>query len=368
MLPISISQINSFKPAKLIKIFIWAILRKFQFNNKKKYETVFFLDRNISSIENLYIPSDVKVVNKLTKSSLIFINEVKFRLILKHFFQLPKLRIIDKNFFLTSEASTRMRLWFYDFSSINERNDYKNTSLSNLRRLISQYKKSEICILGTGPSFNKAIESFPNNDEVIITCNSSIYEDFLWKNENIILCFADPVYHFGTSEEALKFKKEVINKFSKKNFFIICPIECFPILKYVWKIDERFIIGLETNLTSTYKDSDGKYIAMKKTSNVLTEFMLPVATMLGKNIYLGGFDGRDKDELNFWKYSTSTNQDIDSHKETHTSFFKDRDMSKYYSKHIKIFEKQITSLEKKGFNFINLTKSNIEFLNLRNGI
>ena len=184
MLPISISQINSFKPAKLIKIFIWAILRKFQFNNKKKYETVFFLDRNISSIENLYIPSDVKVINKLTKSSLIFINEVKFSLILKHFFQLPNLRIIDKNFFLTSEASTRMRLWFYDFSSINERNDYKKTSLSNLRRLISQYKKSEICILGTGPSFNKAIKSFPNNDEVIITCNSSIYEDLLWKNEN----------------------------------------------------------------------------------------------------------------------------------------------------------------------------------------
>jgi len=38
------------------------------------------------------------------------------------------------------------------------------------------------------------------------------------------------------------------------------------------------------------------------------------------------------------------------------------------NKHIKIFEKQITSLEKSGFNFINLTKSNIDFLNLRNGI
>ena len=368
MLPISISQINSFKPANLIKIFTWAILRQFQFKNKKKYETVFFVDRNTSSIENLYKPNNVKVENKLTKSSLIFINKFKISLILKHFFRLPDLRIIDKNFFLTSEASTRMRLWFYDFSSISERNDYKNTSLSNLRKLISQYKNSKICILGTGPSFNKAIESFPNNNEVIITCNSSIYDDSLWKDENIFLCFADPVYHFGTSEEALKFKKEVINKFSKKNFFIICPIECFPILKYEWKIDERFIIGLETNSSSTYKDSGGKYIAMKKTSNVLTEFMLPVATMLGKNIYLGGFDGRDKDELNFWKYSNSTNQDIDSHKLTHTSFFKDIDMSKYYSKHIKIFEKQIISLEKRGFNFINLTKSNIDFLNSRNGI
>tara|TARA_B100001093_G_scaffold511743_1_gene580305 strand:+ start:23206 stop:24312 length:1107 start_codon:yes stop_codon:yes gene_type:complete len=368
MLPISFTQTKFINPLVLFKAFIWYLLRGFQLKNNKKYKNIFLHDFDKNNFSDLLIPDNIRVSKNIENDTLILIGKFKIFLFVKYFFFLRKVRLIDKNFFLTSEASTRMRLWFYDFSSINERNYYKRTSLSNLKRLITQYKKREICILGTGPSFNKAIESFPNNDEVIITCNSSIYEDFLWKNENTVLCFADPVYHFGTSEEALKFKKEVINKFSKKSFFIICPIECVPILKYAWKIDERFIIGLETNSSSTYKDSDGKYIAMKKTSNVLTEFMLPVATMLGKNIYLGGFDGRDKDEKNFWKYSTSTNQDIDSHKVTHTSFFEDRDMRKYYSKHIKIFEKQITSLEKRGFNFINLTKSNIEFLNLRNGI
>ena len=38
---------------------------------------------------------------------------------------------------------------------------------------------------------------------------------------------------------------------------------------------------------------------MKKTSNVLTEFMLPVASMISKTMYLGGFDGRDENELSF---------------------------------------------------------------------
>ena len=91
---------------------------------------------------------------------------------------------------------------------------------------------------------------------------------------------------------------------------------------------------------------------MKKTSNVLTEFMLPVATMLGKNIYLGGFDGRDKDELNFWKYSTSTNQDIDSHKVTHTSFFEDRDILENLGK---LFKESLK---------IDTTKTQIELLPL----
>ena len=261
-----------------------------------------------------------------------------------------------------------MRLWFYDFSSIDERKDYANISLKNLNRLVSQYNnKKQVCILGTGPSFKKAINSFPTDDGVIITCNSSIYEDPLWRNENIILCFADPVYHFGISEEAKRFKREVINKFTKKNFFIICPIECFPILKNVWKIDEKFLIGLKTNSNSDYKDFDGNNIAMKKTSNVLTEFMLPVASMISKTMYLGGFDGRDENELSFWKYSDSTNQDVGAHESIHKSFFADRDMSKYYLSHIKILERQIISLEKRGFNIINLTKSNMDFLNLRNG-
>ena len=199
----------------------------------------------------------------------------------------------------------------------------------------------------------------------IITCNSAIYDDELWINDNVSLCFADPVFHFGQSQEAVRFKKEVIKKFHHKPFYIIVPIECFQILKTNWGIDENYIIGLKKGFHESYKGQFGESINMKRSSNVLTEFMIPISRMLSKNILLGGFDGREKQETNFWKYDKEVNQDLSQHIQTHSSFFKDRDMLKYYEKHINILEKQIKNLEKKGYLFKNLTRSNIDFLNER---
>ena len=73
--------------------------------------------------------------------------------------------------------------------------------------------------------------------------------------------------------------------------------------------------------------------------------MLPLSSMLSKNIFLG-VDGRENDEKNFWKYSDTTNE-INDHQIQHPSFFKDRDRKKYYFSHLSILEKQIKDLEKR---------------------
>ena len=88
------------------------VLRNFQFNNKRKYEAVYFTDQSVISTDELFIPNNVRVVDKVTKSTLILINKVKLGIFLKHFFHLQNLRIIDK-FFSYIPASTRMRLWFH---------------------------------------------------------------------------------------------------------------------------------------------------------------------------------------------------------------------------------------------------------------
>ena len=93
--------------------------------------------------------------------------------------------------------------------------------------------------------------------------------------------------------------------------------------------------------------------------------MIPLSIMISKDIFLGGFDGRETEETNFWKYANNTNQDLDPHLESHPSFFNDRDMFKYYKKHVRILESQISELENKGYIFNNITESNIEFLNKR---
>ena len=363
MLPISLSQVNSLSFKNLFKIFIWTIFRNFQHKNKKKYSSVFFVDK--ASDNNLYLPVGIEIVKDINKNTLIIINKFKIIKILKNIFRLNRIRLADKDFFLTSEASTNMRLWYFDFSSKDERINYSSISKRNLDRLVSEFNNEKICILGTGPSFDSALKIFRANDNNIITCNSAIYENNLWNDKKHILCFADPVYHFGKSDEALRFKSEVIKKFNNIKFFIVCPIECFPILRDSWGIDEKYIIGLSRDSESLYRNIDNEFIDIKKTSNILTEYMLPLSSMLSKNIFLGGFDGRENDEKNFWKYSDTTNQEINDHQIQHPSFFKDRDMKKYYFSHLSILEKQIKDLEKKGFIIRNVTNSNIQFLNDR---
>ena len=131
-----------------------------------------------------------------------------------------------------------------------------------------------------------------------------------------------------------------------------------------WKIDKRFIIGFQPS-GNNYKIGSNKNLLSPNTSNVLTEFMLPIASLLAKNIYLGGFDGREKNETNFWKYSKKTIQTLDEHKDNHPSFFYDRSIKKYYRTHISILRKQIHALEKKGYVIGNITNSNIEILKER---
>ena len=65
------------------------------------------------------------------------------------------------------------------------------------------------------------------------------------------------------STEALRFKSEVIKKFNNSKFFIVCPLECFPILKHSWGIDENFIIGLSRDTKSKYTNINNEFIYKK---------------------------------------------------------------------------------------------------------
>ena len=145
-----------------------------------------------------------------------------------------------------------------------------------------------ICILGTGPSFDSALKIFRANDNNIITCNSAIYQNNLWNEKKHILCFADPVYHFGKSEEALRFKSEVIKKFNNIKFFIVCPIECFPILRDSWGIDEKYIIGLSRDSESLYRNIDNEFIDIKKPVIFLLNVCCHYRLCYQKIFFLGG--------------------------------------------------------------------------------
>ena len=364
MLPISFTQTKFINPINLLKAFLWFLLRGFQLRNNKKYKKIYLHEFSETKVSNLLIPEDVKFAEKIENDTLILIRKFKFITVLRYLFSLSRIRLIDKNFFLSSEASTRLRFQYYDFSNIVERDNYINLSIENFKTLKNLTSNKIIGILGTGPSYDIARDYYKENNLEIVACNSSIYDDELWNSECKIFCFADPVFHFGTSSEAYRFKDTVIKRFKENKFYIICPIAAFPILSNDWKIDSSYIIGLQPS-TKNFNIGVNTDLSSPNTSNVLTEFMFPISAMISKKIYLGGFDGRDLNEKNFWKYSETTIQTLDEHKENHPSFFNDRNINKYYKRHVSNLSRQINDLEKEGYQIYNVTNTNIGILNER---
>jgi len=365
MLPISFKQTKFINPLNFLKSFIWFLLRRIQLNNTKQYKKIFLYGFNESELSSLSIPKQVHIVQKTDNETLILINKFNFLIIFKFLFQLKNIRILDKNFFLSSEASTRLRLRYYDFSSLKEREKFISLSNENFETFKSLSNFESVAVLGTGPSYENARDIFLKNNNEIVSCNSAIYDDELWNKKCRIICFADPVFHFGISDEAFRFKSKVIERFNYEKFYIICPIVAFPILIDDWKIDANYIIGFQP-IYKNYKIGKERLLQSPNTSNVLTEFMLPFSVLISKKIYFGGFDGRDNNEKDFWKYSKTTHQTLNEHKKDHPSFFDDRNIDKYYKSHIKTLNKQVLELESVGYEIYNVTHSNIDILNERN--
>ena len=220
---------NSIKQAKfdnfknLHRLIICTILRYFQLNNSYKYSEVYFTSKYI--IEKFNLPNEISIKKQPSKQTLIIANKFSLKVFINYLFKLKQVRILDENYFLTSAASSNFRL-YYRFFIRKRRHYFKQISITNLKKIKSELftvENSEILILGTGPSFKEGKNYAINNNLKIITCNSSIYDDQIWEIMNPILCFADPVFHFGNSSEAKKFKNEVISKFKIKKIFYYMP-------------------------------------------------------------------------------------------------------------------------------------------------
>lgn len=367
MFPISISQIKLINFIKFYKIVIWFFLRHFQLNNEVVFDSIYKISKNKNTDfdKNLQY---LKPANKPTKTTLILFENFSYKMFFKHLRFVRNMRIIDKSYLLTSEASTRFRLMFYDLSSDSEKQEFFLSSYRNFHKFCEKYGSNNIGILGTGPSFDEGKEYFIDKKINVLTCNSAIYDDDIWKTNNFILCFADPVFHFGISSEAQRFRREVVSKFNKSKFYIIVPIEAYPLLSNEWKIDSNYIIGLNPKNGNLQYPLINSNLGIKRTSNIMTEFMLPVASKISNKIETAGFDGRKKEEKNFWQYSNKTDQSLDEHKLDHPSFFEDRNIKKYYRKHLKILSKQVRILEENEYTISNITTSNITFLNKRTNV
>lgn len=362
-------QIKFTNPAVLLHLFFWIALRSQQLNNNITRTIYIDLPENEfkKKIQELssHIPKGLFVTNEKSKedrTEIVF--EFKFFYVLLKLLRRKSIRVLDPNFFYTAEASTRFRLFYYDGLTEKERDNYIQQAKKNLISYKKNYNEDPCWVVGTGPSFDDAEKLIPDGGQVI-TCNSAIYSDYLWENKDVAIAFGDPVYHFGLSKEALRFKESIQNRFSKKPFYIICPIEAMPLINSNWGVPIDYIIGLPMRKDSLPSLLSENNFVASRTSNVLTEFMLPVATFLSKTIYLGGFDGRNIGEKLFWQYSSTTVQDVKAHQEVHTTFFEQRNIDEYYKTHLQTLDKHLIYYEKNKIKFINKTPSLIPSLKNR---
>lgn len=309
-----------------------------------------------------YIPKTKVNLLTLEESSIILINDMRDFLKWSFIKNIHKTKIIDPEFYDLVEVSNWTSLLFSTYSD-SKKDELIQVYKNNYKRLIKKYKTyNQSSIFLSGPSI-ESYNKFDFSNSINIICNSLVKnKELLAYVKPDILVFADPVFHFSHNEYAQKFREDMIETVKEYDCFVIVPEVNAPILlaHYPWL--EKNIIAFPFKSNINFPIVDDFYV--KGTDNILTLFMLPIASVLTNEIYIIGADGRKKDETYFWKHNSDVQYDGLMQKafDAHPSFFRDRDYNKYYESHCDTLDQMIIYGEKKEKSYFSLTKSNIPSL------
>lgn len=237
----------------------------------------------------------------------------------------------------------------------------------NLRRLRERGADREAAlVLGTGPS----VERLPPDagaGRAVVVCNSLVgNRELLDRLRPLAVCFADPVFHFGPSEYAARFREDLARVLESHDAFAVTNRrDAGLLLQHRPALEER-IVGLHTD-ASSWRPPDPEGPRVRGTWNVLTHLMLPVACSLAGRVEIGGCDGREPDEDYFWRHGDSVQYTglMRTAFETHPGFFRDRDYADYYRRHCRELEDQLTAFERRGHEFASITPSHVPALSRR---
>lgn len=299
----------------------------------------------------------------LRKADIILLRDFSILNYFQVLFYARKLFLVDPNFLGTTEVSNWTSL-YYSIISKSEKSSCLKQSSQNLKSFREKYKDLEyVNIFGTGPSlidFNKRSHS---NNTLNIICNSIICNSsFLEENKPHVLCFADPLFHFGHSSYAFEFRKDLESYLQKYNGHVFIPDFNLPLMKRHFKGYESRWIGLK--YSRNFNLPNPSNLNVKRTENILSLFMLPIAASLSQKIFLIGMDGRKKEESKnyFWKHSNQFQYSeslLNQAKTEHPSFFENRNYTGYNSKHDKQLENLFSRLEAMGCTIKSYFKSNL---------
>ena len=239
-------------------------------------------------------------------------------------------------------------------------------SKRNFERLFDKYHDiGKSVVLGTGPSLSDLdLEKLKGRS--VIACNAIVKNvSLLEKLKPAAICFADPVFHIGPSEYAATFRDDLVRAVKQFGCFAVTLSDTVDLLLRHYPELETEIIGVDVSNQWSIPTADN--LVVRSTSNILTMLMLPVAASLADDIWIGGCDGRKKEENYFWKHNSGAQYEglMKDAFLTHPSFFRDRVYSDYYEEHCRLLEDQLTFYEQKKKKFQTITPSFIPALKMR---
>jgi hypothetical protein len=328
---------------KLPKLILFVILSFVQKNNRKLYTSYSFLGYDDPKISNYYFLTNIKICTSRKKKNcdcLILIQDLNYRKLLRNIFFIKRMRVVGINYFGHYGMNMLINTGYFDFSNFRDRDQYTDVSFKHYHELKEVIGDQELYVLGNAPDFSSIIENIKSKP--VIICNDSINIIEKIHSSTVILAFGDPLFHFSYDENALNFIKKV-KKIENFIDFLIVPSNVIPILKSAG-INTKLIGVTSSKKLKVNFLMKGNKIYTKNTHNVMTQYMLPLATSLSNTVNLGAVSFELEKELeSVWDYDQKIIDEGNKNYAFEYSFFKDRNFKKYYKYHNKMLNNIIKS-------------------------
>jgi FkbM family methyltransferase len=250
----------------------------------------------------------------------------------------------------------------------NRKNDLWR-SRSMFLRMVEEFRENHRgYIFGTGPSLSQAMNrNF--SDGIVIACNSMVKNTALMDHlQPKIIAIADPIFHAGCSSYAGEFRRHLCRALDTFAPYLIVPFRDLRL--YQKNLPHRYqskLIGIPFEHIEHVNLNIRDNFIVKTTSNILTLFLLPIASTLFKEVNIMGCDGRKvEDNKYFWEHHKESQlvDQMRNIKRAHPAFF-NIDYDEYYQTHCQILENWMTEGELRGIKYRNHTPSYIPALQRR---
>lgn len=280
-------------------------------------------------------------------------------------------RVRGKQLFRVDKHRVRLEGSFYveagfrneeDSEQLDERN---RNAFAALSERLGSFERAYV--FGTGPSAD-LYSRLDFADGLTIVCNTIVKDrDLMDHVRPEILCFADPIFHFGCSRYAARFRDEVRIATDRHDFTICIPRKYFSLFIDLLPELESRTIGIPVRKDRSINLDLSETFELRSVDNVLTFLLLPIASTLAREIHVIGCDGRPLEEDQyFWNHNPKTQFGdlMDNIQSVHPGFF-DLDYNDYYLRHCRNTERWMRAGERNGRRYFSMVDSLVPALRRR---